>query len=299
VTTPDPIPKYTNWAKIPAGLYTRTQLGKLDPPRRICKDATVRGRALYHGNQYADLYALDDTEVKPAPSEKQVAAARRAGELRYVCRWCGHTDEYDPLPQRICKPCGYTVQAYGRHLEGRAHLAGLHQREWRPLFAAVAYGADRDWPTRLVIVDPGLDGAVIADRDMPAVGRDENGWTVTADRHAWNAAAETGPDRRPTMTWDMGGVGALQSVRWDYQRWLGYRGTAPQETFVMPGATGDLAADARALAALVASVVDGTRVPPEPCWASRGLTPVQMRPYVLGYTTREVLALVDRLDALR
>jgi len=81
------VPKYTRWEQVPAGLYTMTQLGKLDPPRRLLPGAVARARVLYHGNLYAPLYLIEDSEVRPEPTAAQVASARRAGELRYVCRW--------------------------------------------------------------------------------------------------------------------------------------------------------------------------------------------------------------------
>lgn len=300
------IPRYTKWEQVPAGLHTRTQLGRMDPPRRLKPGAVPRGRALYHGNKYADLYDLDDSEPKAAPSAKQVASARRAGELRYVCRWCAHVDD-DILPRRICPDCCDVLRAYGRHLEGRATLGGLHEVvPWRPLYAAVERGDNPYWPTWITVVDPEQGGrlrpalgAVVADTALPKVGPDDSGLTSAADLDAWRAAVAALPgDARPIIIWPAVGSGRLRSASWDWRRWLGTLDNVTGDYDRPPGATGDLADDARLLADLVAGIVSGRVEPPAPCWVDRGITPEQMRPFVGTYTTRRVVEFVDRLAEL-
>lgn len=287
------IPRYTTWGKVPADCYTRTQLGKMDPPRRLLPGAPVAGRVLYHGNKYADLYRLTDSEPKSVPDPVRVAAARHAGELRYVCRWCEERSE-DRLHRRICGACEHAMRAYAGHLSARARLGGLHQPiPWRPLYAATSGEPDGfGYATRIVVV--GEYGMVIADLGMPPVRRNPDGspWNMHAreDVDAWYAKLRDVCARRTVIAWRQppGGICA----GWEYRRWLG----AGHDTSGMPGATGDPRADARTLSVLVREIVTGKMRPPAPMWEARGITPEQMRPYLGGYVTAEVRAQLKRIE---
>lgn len=275
-------PRYTRWDQVPFGLYTRNQLGQLDPKRRVRKDAEPRAHVLYHGNRYAPLFTIDDANVRPPASPAQLAAAQRAGELRYICRWCQHRNEFKPLRNRICGGCAAVVRTYAMHLEGRAVMGGLHQAapgEYRPLYAACSSQPEDVWPARIVVFDP-TTGEITSDHQIPG---------PTPDRYEISALG----GGRHIMTWD--DWPGTRSLRWYYRRWLGQ--TSP-ETAEMPGTTGDLAADARALAALAGDVIFGRIQPPEPNWLARGLTPEQMRPYAAIYgTTSDVVEFVTSIEA--
>lgn len=296
------IPKYTKWDQVPKGLYTRTQLSKMDPPYRIRKDALIRGRALYRGNRYADLYAFDDAEPKPAPTPKQLAAALRAGELRYICRWCVHVD-HELLPRRICDVCGRVVAAYRTHLQARACLGGIHQTPsvFPPLFAAYGFAEGQPYrPNRIVIVEPLLGGKVIADGKMPACVRTEDGSLTQAWLDEYNAAVDellghSAVMRRRVIGWKNGPWQFVQAG-YEYVKWLGY--IYPPAVAEMPGATGDLAADAQLLAGLVGDIAHGLIDPPDPSWTGRGITPKQMRPYVAYSPLDHLLEFVDALTAI-
>jgi hypothetical protein len=297
------IPHYTRWDLVPAGLYSRTQLGRMDPPRRIRPDAATRATVTYHGNKTARLYQLDDSEFRPAPSAAKLAAVLRAGESRYICRFCEvSADHGSPWPERICDRCGNIVRAYAQHLEGRASLAGLHQvQPWRPLYGACTFhNGGESYADRLVLVDPERGLEVVADVRLPG--------GPVYDEHRTNAAEEWArytegwrPHHellkatlagRPMLTWALSG----DSVRWNYTRWLGRRGGGLPAA--MPDATGDLVADARTLATLVTGIVSGAFTPPAPCWERAGITPAQMHPYAGRWgTTRQVVEFVDGLAA--
>ncbi|TDD74835.1 hypothetical protein [Actinomadura rubrisoli] len=130
----DGVTRYTSWEKVPGDWHTRTQLGRMDPPRKPAPGAVPRGQVLYHGNSYAPLYALDDTVAKRPVSDAQRAALDQARELRRVCRLCGgcDLDEYgDPVPLgrgRVCTRCWVVQGAYREHLEARDAARRLHER---------------------------------------------------------------------------------------------------------------------------------------------------------------------------
>jgi hypothetical protein len=165
------LPRYTRWADVPAGLYTRTQLGRLDPPRRPAPDAQPRAQALYHGNRYAPLFHLDDTVVKPAATEAQRAAAARARELQRVCRWCGHIDD-EPLRRgRLCERCHDIREVHARHRDARREAA----RILRPTTVAAAV---------VTVADGRLNLALVAAAGDECLGR----WQVDPNvRHAERA----------------------------------------------------------------------------------------------------------------
>jgi len=214
------------------------------------------------------------------------------------------------LPRRICDRCAEVVTAFAKHLEARAMLGGLHKADsWRPLYGAVTFHDDGFHADRLVLVDPEEGLRVVADVRLPGgpswddlggydpydrARQDEHSAAWEPNREA-EAAALAG---RALIVWD-GHLTLDGGVRWRYRDWLGYRGQASPEHLEMPGATGDLAADARALWHLVDGIAKGASTPPTPCWVDAGITPAQLRPYVVGYTTRDVVKFVDGLDAAR
>lgn len=132
--TSDDLPRYTRWAQVPEGLLTRTQLAKLDPPRKATKDTPVVGRVLYAGNKYTDLYHLDDTVVKPPPTEAQLAAAARAKAAQYVCKRCGGRDVDgwgEPIrlgKGRFCSRCHRITAAWTNHLGARQHAREILEK---------------------------------------------------------------------------------------------------------------------------------------------------------------------------
>ncbi|MFC9085382.1 hypothetical protein [Nocardiopsis dassonvillei] len=126
--------KYTRWDQVPDELYTRTQLSKLTPPRKITKGAQPKGQALYDGNKYAPLYHLDDTVEKPQPTPAQLAAIEKAKAAQYVCRRCGggDTDSYGE-PARLgkgrrCGLCWQVSRAYDRRTRAAREAQELHDR---------------------------------------------------------------------------------------------------------------------------------------------------------------------------
>jgi hypothetical protein len=125
------LPKYTSWDQVPDSLYTRTQLAALDPPRRLAKGAQPAARVLYMGNKYADLYRLEDTVVKPPPTDAQLRAVRRASAARHICKRCDartHPSvtadsppqvDVDPFDGRLCGPCRTVLEAHRQHTSYR------------------------------------------------------------------------------------------------------------------------------------------------------------------------------------
>lgn len=113
------VTRYTRWGQVPEGLFTRTQLGGLTPPRKPAPGAGPQGQVLYHGNCYAPLYALADTVTKRPVSPAQRAALDRARALRRVCRLCGDHDDAPLGKGRVCDRCEAVRDAHRRHLQAR------------------------------------------------------------------------------------------------------------------------------------------------------------------------------------
>jgi len=162
---------------------------------------------------------------------------------------------------------------------------------YRPLYGAATFHPDSNHADRLVLVDPEKRLNVVADVRLPGgpAWRDEHSyeqWHEYFD--GWQPHHEALKEAlagRPLAIWDRE---STNPVSWQYGRWLGHlQGHGPKD---MPGATGDLITDARALARLVAGVVYGRLAPPDPCWVDAGLTPAQMRPYA-----GDVVKFVDAL----
>jgi hypothetical protein len=105
--------RYTTWGEVPAELYTKTQLGQLDPPRKPGSEPVAQ--VLYHGNSYAPLYELAAAVEKRPCSPAQRQALDRARDLQYLCRRCG-ARERDPLGRgRLCDRCGPVVELWRGH----------------------------------------------------------------------------------------------------------------------------------------------------------------------------------------
>ncbi|QBI53397.1 hypothetical protein [Streptomonospora litoralis] len=182
MTSTEDIPRYTRWGQVPADLFTRTQLSQMDPPRRVLKTAQPRARVLYHGNKYAMLYHLDDSELKPAPTAAQLAALEKASAARYVCRRCGghNLDRYGegpaPLPKgRICAQCNTVLSEWRAHSRAQEHAQRCltRAREHGILILAVDDGRA---PRRLAAVAFSPDqvgtsaGTVLADLPLAPPG---------------------------------------------------------------------------------------------------------------------------------
>ncbi|MFB6505669.1 hypothetical protein ACFC07_21740 [Streptomyces sp. NPDC056099] len=110
--------RYTRWDQVPAGLHTRTQLGRMDPPLKPGADPV--GQVLYNGNSYAPLYEQSTAVPKRRPSPAQRAVLDRARELQHQCRRCGVIEE-DPLGKgRFCDPCRYAMTMWDQHEQAQA-----------------------------------------------------------------------------------------------------------------------------------------------------------------------------------
>ncbi|GAA3172244.1 hypothetical protein [Nonomuraea salmonea] len=118
---------------MPEGLYTKTQLSRLNPPRRLTRGAVPAGQVLYYGNRYAPLYGLDQTVEKTPPSAAQLASVKRAAAAQHICKRCDArthstvTDDNPPDPGldvkpwigRLCSQCRYALTTLRRHYENQ------------------------------------------------------------------------------------------------------------------------------------------------------------------------------------
>lgn len=105
--------RYTHWAAVPDGLFTKTQLSQMDPPLKPGADPV--GQVLYHGNSYAPLYEATTAVPKRRVSPAQRAVLNRARELQYQCRRCGVREE-EPLGKgRFCDRCQYAMTMWEQH----------------------------------------------------------------------------------------------------------------------------------------------------------------------------------------
>ncbi|MFF9785665.1 hypothetical protein [Streptomyces nigrescens] len=117
------IPRYTSWTAVPEGLYTKTQLAALTPPRKPA--AAPVGQVLYHGNSYAPLYPLKATTLKPVTTPEQRARLDAARALQYVCRRCGN-EHAKPLGRgRLCESCRPAVCLWNDHQAAQAQAREL------------------------------------------------------------------------------------------------------------------------------------------------------------------------------
>ncbi|GAA0968920.1 hypothetical protein [Actinocorallia libanotica] len=128
------IPRYTHWGQVPVGLFTKTQLAQMEPPRKPAKNTAPVGQVLYHGNSYAPLYALADTILKRTASPAQKTVLERARRLQFVCRFCSgrQLDEFGeavPLGKgRTCNRCAAVRRIHDKHQEAAEQAKQLHAR---------------------------------------------------------------------------------------------------------------------------------------------------------------------------
>ncbi|MFE7268500.1 hypothetical protein ACFU9B_42125, partial [Streptomyces sp. NPDC057592] len=107
--------RYTDWALVPDGLQTKTQLGR----QGLKPGSAPVGQVLYHGNSYAPLYEETAAVPKRRTSPAQRAVLDRARELQYQCRRCGVREE-DPLGKgRFCDPCRYAMTMWDQHRQAQ------------------------------------------------------------------------------------------------------------------------------------------------------------------------------------
>lgn len=192
------LPRYTTWDAVPDGLYTKTQLARLDPPRKLAKGAQPAARVLYHGNKYAALYGLDATVVKEPPTEAQLAGVRRATAARHICKRCDARTHpavtpdspppsgVDPYDGRLCGCCHDVVRIYNHHRrsqrQARRTMDELIERG-----AIVVQADDQDAPRRLALVEFFTDsasrhlggGRVLADFDLAPPGAEPAAREIT------------------------------------------------------------------------------------------------------------------------
>ncbi|MCX4682626.1 hypothetical protein OG413_46430, partial [Streptomyces sp. NBC_01433] len=103
--------RYTDWALVPDGLQTKTQLDR----QGLKPGSDPVGQILYHGNSYAPLYEESAAVPKRSVSPAQRAVLDRARELQYRCRRCG-AEETEPLGKgRFCDPCRYAMTLWEQH----------------------------------------------------------------------------------------------------------------------------------------------------------------------------------------
>lgn len=227
----DGVPRYTTWAAVPDGQYTRTQLRQRIPSLVPKPDAQPVGQVLYHGNNYAPLYRLEDAAQRRLASPAQVANAARARELQLVCRWCGYRDE-EPLGRgRLCGDCWPAVDAYRKHRAAAGSHVPFVTRLLRgePLVGVVVAArlatgpAGQDLPVHLAVLDA-ADGRLLLD--------------TTADPFA-----ATGPTAYPAVLTRMDEVlrdaGTVEvTAGYQHTRMLQWR-RLPLHRLVNPGPRGD------------------------------------------------------------
>ncbi|MEV7805043.1 hypothetical protein AB0O28_19040 [Microbispora sp. NPDC088329] len=192
------LPRYTTWDAVPGGLYTKTQLGRLDPPRKLAKGAQPTARVLYHGNKYAALYGLDATVVKEPPTEAQLASVRRATAARHICKRCDARTHpvvtpdnpppsgVDPYDGRLCARCHDVVRIHQQHGDYQRRAKNLMD-ELAERGAIVVQADDRAAPRRLALVEFFTDsaslhlggGRVLADFDLAPPGVEPEAREIT------------------------------------------------------------------------------------------------------------------------
>ncbi|MFJ3184419.1 hypothetical protein ACIPJN_39320 [Streptomyces sp. NPDC086796] len=285
--------RYTDWALVPDGLQTKTQLDR----QGLKPGSGPVGQVLYHGNSYAPLYEVTTAVPKRRVSPAQRAVLDRARELQYRCRRCG-TEETEPLGRgRFCDPCRYAMTLWDQH-----HQAQFLARELVADPAAV-----------LLVVDvapdslPGAQGvAVVSVHDRQVLyaapageyGSPERGVVVDrldsllADRLVVEEPDFMGPSRRfpqallrlptpepvrpgrdPLHPWAAPHSQENPSLSRIWAGWFGWTERPSYTVACVPWEWGgdipvpwsrslDLAADGLSMAALLHRIADGT----EPVW---------------------------------
>jgi hypothetical protein len=287
--------RYTDWACVPEGLLTKTQLAR----EGLKPGSDPVGQVLYHGNSYAPLYEAAAAVAKRTCSPAQRAALDRARELQRVCRRCGIRED-GPLGRgRYCDRCGYAVMLWEQHhqaqglarelvadpgavllvvdvapgsFSGAQGVAVVGVRDRQVLYAAEAgeYGS----PERGVVLDR-LD-ALLGGRRVV----EEPDFMGPSSRypHALLRLPDSGvlaPGRDPLHPWAAPHTAANPSVTRIWAGWFGWtdsplttKACAPWEwrgELPMPWSRSlDLAVDGRSMADVLHRIADGT----EPVWES-------------------------------
>jgi hypothetical protein len=223
------LPRYRTWSEAQAaGLYTRTQLGQLDPPRKPAPEAAARGRILYHGNMYAPLYALDDAVPKRAVSPRQRAQLDRARALQSVCRYCGDQGEGSLGRGRQCGSCRAVETTRQCHEDGRSQamrvLAGLGERRVFALGFSPDLAEFETVPGRVALVEVfGLAdlvprAEVMVDAWLTVAPGDRwarGGLTAMGYREALAAIDAVLPESAVLLGWTDPIRGLLRLLNWD------------------------------------------------------------------------------------
>ncbi|MFH8813040.1 hypothetical protein ACH4GZ_38575 [Streptomyces hygroscopicus] len=287
--------RYTSWDQVPDGLLTKTQLS--EQGRKPGPGAAPVGQVLYHGNSYAPLYETAAAVPKRRVSPAQRAALDRARALQYRCRRCGFLGEELLGKGRYCDPCRYAMTLWEQHDQAQAlarelvadpaavllvvnvepdtlpaaqGVAVVAVRDRQVLYAAPA--GEHGTPERGAVLDH-LD-ALLADRRVV----EEPDFMGPYSRYpqALLRLPRSGPvasGRDPLHPWAAHHSQANASVTRIWAGWFGWTdrhssttACAPWEwsgDIPMPWSRSlDVAADGRAMAALLHRIADGT----EPVW---------------------------------
>ncbi|MFE6691922.1 hypothetical protein ACFVFQ_36320 [Streptomyces sp. NPDC057743] len=282
--------RYTDWALVPDGLHTKTQLDR----QGLKPGSDPVGQVLYHGNCYAPLYEATAAVPKRRVSAAQRAVLDRARELQYQCRRCG-VHEREPLGKgRFCDPCRYAMTMWEQHDQ-----AQLLSRELVADPAAVLLVVDVE-PDSL----PEAQGvAVVGVRDRQVLyaapageyGTPERGAVLDrldallAGRRVVEEPDHMGPNRRypqallrlpdsgpvvsgrdPLHPWAAHNSAANASVARIWAPWYAHTDYPYSTVPCLPGhgetvpwsRSLDVAADGQSMAGLLHRIADGT----EPVW---------------------------------
>ncbi|MEV5204917.1 hypothetical protein [Streptomyces sp. NPDC053720] len=288
------LPRYTWWGDVPEGLSTKTDLDR----QGFRPGSDPVGQVLYHGNSYAPLYANDEAVPKRACSPAQKAALDRARELQYECRRCGVRRDYRLGRGRWCEPCSYAAELYAAHQAVGQYARGLvgdraatlvvvaggpgedvqpqtvavlrvHDQELLHAGPAGPYGTS-ERAAVLELLDVLLeDRRIVHETDRGPVGRYPQILTTEPGKVMYSGQQAHGWMRAHTESHELGDyVSRLwrQWYGWTRDEWTS---TASEpvdreyRTRVAWDRTADAADDARALAALLHRIADGT----EPIWS--------------------------------
>ncbi|MEV7595487.1 hypothetical protein AB0O42_35010 [Streptomyces sp. NPDC089922] len=285
--------RYTDWALVPDGLQTKTQLDR----QGLKPGSDPVGQVLYHGNSYAPLYEVAAAVPKRRTTPAQRAALDRARELQHQCRRCGGRWE-EPLGKgRFCDRCRYATTMWEQHDQAQLlarklvadpaavllvvevepgslpevqGVAVVSVRDGRVLYAAQA--GEQGSPERGAVLDR-LD-VLLADRRV--VEEPDFMGPTSRYPHALLRLPRSGPvasGRDPLHPWAAPHSEANDSVTRIWAGWFGWTDhhssthvCAPWERggdIPMPWSRSlDLAADGRSMAGLLHRIADGT----EPVW---------------------------------
>lgn len=142
--------RYTRWDAVPEDLYTKTQLGQMDPPLKPGADPVAQ--VLYHGNCYAPLYEKTKAVPKRQCSPAQRAVLDRARQLQYKCRRCGACRDYPLGRGRWCEPCSYAAVLYTAHVRARKFARELVDDSAAALLVVAAGSGEYAWPESIAVI---------------------------------------------------------------------------------------------------------------------------------------------------